>query len=170
VDWEAFHGVTCQFCYLPSYAGDDYVLDDSAKRAAMENELTWLALDGKADLAGRYGELYVVVQSLPSKVNVNLDDILKEYLSRYIHEIQSLIVSKGATTVSDVSAHLTITYPGWSRLFILKSLSATSAHKFDGSIRVAEIAGERERVVDFSNMTNAGMREFAFRSGEGAPV
>ncbi|MEH2566108.1 hypothetical protein [Bradyrhizobium sp. AZCC 2289] len=146
------------------------MLDDSAKRAAMENELTWLALDGKADLASRYGELYVAVQSLPSKIDVNLDNILKEYLSRYIHEIQSLIVSKGVTTGSDANAHLTATHPGWDRLFMLQSLSVTSAYKFDGSIRVVQIAGERERVVDFSNTTNAGMREFAFRSSENAPV
>jgi hypothetical protein len=149
--------------YLPSYAGDEYVLDEGTKRAAIEKELTWLAQDAEADLAGRYGGLYAVIQSLPSKADVNLDDILRQYLSRYIHEIQSLIVSRAARTMSDVNAHLRTTFPGWDRLFVLESLGVADVDHFFGSISVIGLAGARKRLVDFSNATNAGMRDFAFR-------
>src|SRR5262249_10508643 len=139
--------------YLPSYAGDEYVLNDAAKRTAIEGELTWLAQAGELDLAKRYGGLYAAIQSLPSKINVSLDNILREYLSRYIHEIQSLIVSRTASTLSEVQAHLNTTYQGWDRLFMLETLSVINVNRFTGSIRILGLAGDRERLVDFSNAT-----------------
>jgi hypothetical protein len=156
--------------YLPSYAGNEYLLDDAAKHVAIEKELAWLAHGDESDLASRYGELYAAIRSLPSKAHVNLDDILKEYLSRYIHEIQSMIISNTATAISDINARLAVTHPGWDRLFVLQSLRVANSRRFEGSIRVIGLAGDRERVVDFSDSTNAGMRDFVFRSGASPPA
>jgi hypothetical protein len=149
--------------YLPSYAGNEYVLDDGVKRAAVEKELTWLAQDGQVDLGARYGDLYDVVQSLPSKAKVNLDDTLRQYLSRYIHEIQGLIVSGAATNLTGVKAHLGTTFPGWERLFVLEFINITNVREFNGSITVSGVGEGRKRTVDFSNATNAGMQGFAMR-------
>ena len=80
--------------YLPKYGGDHYDLSDEAKRHAVTAEIEEMAKPmAEADLSSRYGELYGAVCNLPSKMRVDVERVLRDYLSRYIHELQAAVTN-----------------------------------------------------------------------------
>ena len=80
--------------YLPHFKGNEFELSQDAKREAIlaeVDEMTGLTTDN--DLALRYGDLYKTTLALPAKSNVDIDPVLRKRLSRYIHELQNIVVS-----------------------------------------------------------------------------
>ena len=80
--------------YLPSYRGNPYKVQEDAKRPALQAEIEWMEnRSSEVEMSSRYGDLYDVVLSLPSKQSVDFDPTLRKYLARYIHEVQQTIVA-----------------------------------------------------------------------------
>ena len=77
--------------YLPAYSGDEYQLNDEAKRKAVFAEIGKMAqLTTDNELSTRYEDLYKAVSKLPGKMNVDVDPVLRSYLSDYIHGMQKV--------------------------------------------------------------------------------
>jgi hypothetical protein len=148
--------------YLPSYSGHRYVLSDGAKKAAVAAEVFLLGTGVVDDgLAERYGELFRCIEVLPAKPPVDTENVLRGYVSGYIHELQGLVVSKPEWGKDQIIAHFNSSQTGLGKLITLDEFARSRVGEFRA---VLKIAGSQARFVDVSHETNAGMRRFTFRS------
>lgn len=147
--------------YLPAYTGDPYELRDETKRQAVAVEMGELATGlGEQDLKQRYGELYEAVCKLPSKASVDVEPILREYLSRYIHELQAAVVRHPGWGVDELRRHLANVQQATIEVFSIGEFSRGKGNEFKASLNVAEMLDQGERFVVVDHLTNAGMGVF----------
>ena len=146
--------------YLPSYTGDLFEVPDSAKRTTVEAELTILGRGmSEGDLRARYGDLYRAIESFPGMLKVNIDNTLKEYLGRYINELQSQVVAKPNISSEQIAANLQVAMPGSEKLFELTDYSKGTGDKFSAKVVIKGSCGGG-RFVSVSDQANAGMKRF----------
>jgi hypothetical protein len=147
--------------YLPSYSGDRFALSDGAKKAAVAAEVA-LLMSGAVDdtLEQRYGELFRCIAALPAKPPIDVESVLRGYVSAYIHELQGLVIGKPDWGRDRIIAHFGSSQTGIGKLVVLAKFERLGAGEFRA---VLKIAGSPVRLVDVSHETNAGMRRFSFR-------
>ena len=147
--------------YLPRYAGDHYELADEAKRQAVVAEIEEMAKPmSESDLALRYGDLYEAVRNLPSKVSVDVERVLRDYLSRYIHELQTAVTNNPTWQVGQLQSHLNTIQRAATKVFSVQELSRGAHKEFDATVSIAAMLGEKPRRVRVNHRTNAGMSDF----------
>lgn len=147
--------------YLPSYVGHPYRLEESQKRAAVEEELVYLSRpQDEAALKDRYAELYSVSIALPSKLQVDIDLVLREYASTYIHQLQRLVAGRRAADLETLRLQIQRDEPGLSRVFSVRSLDVKDAGWFLIEIEVKPLLGGPKRLIRVTPETNAGMGKF----------
>ena len=151
--------------YLPKYAGDYYELTDDAKRKAVVAEMAEMAKPlTPCDLATRYGDLYEAVCALPSKVSVDVERVLRDYLSRYIHDLQVAVVSNPTWLLDQVRAHLNTIQKATIRVFFVQELNRGPSKEFSAVVTIAEMLGQKQRLVRVNHRTNSGMGDFMIES------
>jgi predicted ATPase len=147
--------------YLPKYAGDHYELTNDAKRKAVKEEIEEMSKAMTAtELAARYGDLYEAVRALPSKVSVDVEQVLRAYLSHYIHDLQAAIVNNPTWILTQLQAHLNIIQQSTAKVFSVQELNRESDRKFSAVITIAEMLGQEQKRVRVTHQTNAGMGDF----------
>lgn len=147
--------------YLPKYSGDHYELTDAAKRQAVVAEIEEMAkLGADGDLASRYGALYEAVCSLPSKVSVDVEPVLRDYLSRYIHDLQAAVVNNLSWGLEQVQAHLNRVQGSTIKVFSVQDLKRAGQKEFSAIVSITEMLGQGKRFVRVNHQTNAGMGDF----------
>ena len=147
--------------YLPKYAGDHYEFTNDAKRKAVEEEIEEMAKAMSAtELATRYGELYEAVCALPSKASVDVERVLRDYLSHYIHDLQAAVVSNPVWQLDQVQAHLNSIQRATIKVFLVKELTRGPYKEFSAVVTIAEMLGQKQRLVHVNHHTNAGMGDF----------
>ena len=155
--------------YLPEFAGDVYRPSDSSKQSAVDDELEWLARDSSDSmLADRYGDLFDVVCRLPSKPDVDVEPILRNHLSDYIHELQRTVVNNPDWGADHVQERLNRARPEFSGVLHLQSFERSGANQFKSKIVIAEMLGQGKRFVQVDENTNAGMQDFEIGSDGGS--
>ena len=151
--------------YLPKYVGNPYELAVDAKRQAVSEEIEELGKSmTPAQLAIRYGTLYDAVCALPAKAGVDVEQVLREYLSQYIHCLQATVVGNPAWQLAEVQAHLGTVQRSTVKLFTLQKLERKAHKEFDAVVGIAEMSGEKQKFVRVDQRTNAGMGEFKIES------
>ena len=151
--------------YLPRYSGDEYDLNSDAKRDAAYAELEEMTnLANEEALADRYGDFYVAVCNLPSKTEVDVDTVLRNYLSDYIHELQRTVVNNRDWEGAQIQQQLETRQPSRQRVFAIRQFERNSEDGFSATISVIEMLGWQERIVRVNERTNAGMGEFQIES------
>ena len=153
---------------------DEYRLSNEAKQKAVLAEIEEMSnLTTKDDLSNRYGELYDVVCTLPSKDKVDLDAALRNHLSRYIHEVQRAVVDNPNWQADQIRQRLSSIQPSWNGVFSIKDFTRTPESGFKASIGIIPMLGQEARFVSVSNHTNAGMGDFTIEldptPSEGTP-
>ena len=147
--------------YLPSYNGDEYKLTPESKVQTINAEIQEIAtLSTDEELGQRYGELYTAVCSLPSKDEVDLDAALANHLSRYIHELQRVVVENPNWQAEQIGQRLSSIRPSWDDVFSVLDFVRAPEGGFKATIGIIPMLGQEARVVPVSNHTNAGMGEF----------
>ncbi|MDP1768430.1 MAG: AAA family ATPase [Nitrospirota bacterium] len=147
--------------YLPKYTGDHYALTDDAKRHAVGAEIEEMAKAmTTAELEERYGELFEAVCALPSKASVDVERVLRDYLSDYIHNLQITVVNNPTWQLHQVRAHLDTIQRATIKVFSVQELIRVSHKEFNAVIAIAEMLGQKQRHVHVSHQTNAGMGDF----------
>jgi hypothetical protein len=147
--------------YLPEYAGDHYKLTDDAKRKAVGAEIEEMAKGmTTTELATRYGDLYEAVCALPSKVSVDVEPVLRDYLSRYIHDLQAAVVSNPTWLLDQVQAHLNTTQRATIKVFSVQELKRGPHKEFSAVVTIGAMLGQKQRLVRVNHQTNAGMGDF----------
>ena len=147
--------------YLPSYSGNEYAPTEDAKQRAMDDEIQVLSKPMTEDeLAARYEDLYKAVCSMPSKTDVDVEFILRKYLSNYIHELQQAVSNNSDWQLSDIQTRLNTSQPETTTVFSVQTFERYDSDRFEALIEVAEMLGQPKRVVRVSERTNAGMSDF----------
>ena len=147
--------------YLPSYRGDEYAPAEDAKQQAMEKEIQVLSKPTtEAELAARYEDLYEAVCSMPSKTDVDVEPILRKYLSNYIHELQQTVINNPDWQLSQIQSRLNTSLPAVTTVFSIQKFERCDATRFEALVDIAEMLGQLKRVVRVNERTNAGMSDF----------
>ena len=147
--------------YLPAYAGDHYELADDAKRKAVVEEIQEMSKPMTlAELRTRYGDLYEAVCALPSKVSVDVERVLRDYLSYYIHDLQAAIVNNPTWQLDQVQARLNTIQRATVKVFSVQEMNRGLNKEFSAVVAIAEMLGDKKRLVRVNNTTNAGMGDF----------
>lgn len=147
--------------YLPTYAGDHYELTDEAKRQAVAAEIEEMAKPmSESDLSSRYGELYEAVRNLPSKVSVDVERVLRDYLSRYIHDLQAAVTNYPTWQLGQLQAHLSTVQRATIKVFSVQELTRGQHKEFSAVVSISPMLGQRPRLVRVNHRTNAGVGDF----------
>ncbi|MDE3256987.1 MAG: AAA family ATPase [Gemmatimonadota bacterium] len=153
--------------YLPCYKGDDYELAEDAKRRAIDDEIRVLATPmSEADLSSRYGELYEVIRTLPSKAVVDIEPVLRNYLSDYIHELQKTVVSNPNWSQDQIQAQINRVQSSLTDVFSIIELERSQQKEFNATIEIAELLSQGRRLTRINHHTRAGMGDFEIVSPE----
>ena len=153
--------------YLPSYAGGEYQLNESAKISAVQAEVQNLTSPTTdCALAERYGDLYHAVRSLPSNPDVDVEPTVRNYLSDYIHELQKTAVNNPDWEGDQIQQRLAAVQPGTAGIFSLRWFERGGNRTFQASIEVAKMLDQRRRSVQVSDKTNAGMGDFTIETDQ----
>jgi len=151
--------------YLPTYGGDHYELTDEAKRQAVGAEIEEMAKPmTEADLSSRYGELYEAVRNLPSKVSVDVERVLRDYLSRYIHDLQAAVTNNPTWELGQLQTHLSTVQRATIKVFSVQELTRGQHKDFSAVVSISSMLGQRPRLVRVSHRTNAGVGDFDIES------
>ena len=151
--------------YLPHYMGDEYRLNEEQKRKAINSEIEELAnLSNEEGFVARYGELYNAVCALPSKKHVDVNPVLRNYLSDYIHELQKVVLENSSWNREQIQRRLNTIQPGLSQIFSLTTYECSQQGTFSATIEIAEMLGQGKRITHVNHQTNAGMGKFEIES------
>ena len=157
--------------YLPRYSGEDYELTSDAKRDAAYAELEEMTnLASEEALADRYGDFYVAVCNLPSKTEVDVDTVLRNHLSDYVHELQRTVVNNPDWEGAQIQQRLETLQPSRQGVFDIHQFERNSDGGFSATIGVIEMLGQLKRVVRVNDSTNAGMGDFQIETVQTANV
>jgi hypothetical protein len=147
--------------YLPHYQGDEYNLKDEAKRNAVNKELEELSKGPtEEDIKARYGELYNTICLLPSKPSVDVDKVIKAYLSQYIHDLQQTIVTNPLWTQEQIQFHMNNIQKSTTKVFSVENFSRVSERKFSIDVLVSKMSGKENKRVRVTHATKAGIGDF----------
>ena len=153
--------------YLPSYTGNEYTLAPEAKHRAVLHELEELGkLSTDEALADRYGDLYHTVCSLPTKAEVDVDEVLRDHLSAYIHELQRAVVNNPGWSGEAIGTRLDTIQPSRQGVFSIRKFERSVSGSFSATISVVEMLGQPPRLVQIDERTNAGMGDFEIEIAE----
>ena len=153
--------------YLQHYQGDEYGLDDAAKKKAVFAELDEIVgLSKEEELSSRYGELYNIVRRLPAKTEVDVETVLRNHLGDYIHELQKIVVKNPNWDGDQIQAQLNSIDPSLAAVFSICAFTRGQNGKFNATIEITELLGQGKRWTEVDEHTIAGMLEFAIHSNE----
>ena len=156
--------------YLPCYCGDDYKLAEQAKRRAVEEEIQELSKSlTEAELSSRYDELYNAVCNLPSKADVDINPVLRNYLSDYIHKLQQTIINNPDWNQDQIQNRLNTLEPSFTGVFSIGDFERKQKNEFNATIDITEMLGQEKRFIQVNHLTNAGMGDFEITSYEVTP-
>lgn len=147
--------------YLPTYSGDHYELNDEAKRQAVFAEIKEMAKPmSDADLSSRYGDLYDAVRNLPSKGSVDVEPVLRDYLGRYIHDLQVAVTNNLSWQLPELQAHLGALHRATTKVFAVQDLTRGKHKEFNATVSISPMLGQGQKLVRVSHHTNAGLGDF----------
>lgn len=152
--------------YLPSYTGNPYKLNDDTKRAAVTEEMSHLAGGlTQTALRERYGQLYEAVSRLPSKATVDVEPVLRVYLSQYIHDLQTAIVGHTEWHFDQLRSHMSNVQRATTGVFSLDAFTRNDNGDFWAVVGIGDMLGQGRRSVHVDRRTNAGVGEFRIEAG-----
>ncbi|MBU7586746.1 MAG: AAA family ATPase [Nostoc sp. TH1S01] len=147
--------------YLPKYSGDFYELKDDLKRQAVVDEIAEMSAGiSETELAKRYGQLFDVICLLPSKIQVDVDRVLRDYLRRYILELQIAVTNNQHWQIEQLRKHLKRVQTSAMKVFSVEELQRGENEDFHAVIIISEMLGQKRRLVRVSNQTNPGTDYF----------
>ena len=147
--------------YLPSYSGDEYALTGEEKKKAVLAELEQLTLPiTEAGLRERYGDLYTAISHMPSKAEVDVEPVIRSYLSDYVHHLQKLATDNSDWQREELEATMLADMPSMARVFSVRSFERSGQLGFRATISIISMLNQPTRVAYVSNRTVAGTGDF----------
>ena len=142
---------------MPEYNGDPYEITDAAKKSAVIAELEYLALPRtEANLAGRYGNLYTAVASLPSKAEVDAEPVILGYLRDFVYQVQKSATINPQWQHVEINAFLDEELQSLSEVFSLSSFVRVGEREFRATIEIKGMLGRHPSIAHVDDATVAG--------------
>ena len=148
--------------YLPTFAGDPLDPKSAAKRGAVVTELSELqrirqfGKDGENALLDRYGDLYRVVSTLPSRTQVDFDGTLRRHLSDYVHELQKVVEAHPDWELERVEGRMRRHPLPKSGVVSLERFQRHANGRFEATIGISDMFGKNRRYVEVDTDTTIG--------------
>ena len=142
--------------YLPHYTGNEYELAEESKQKAVLAEMEEMSnLTTDKALSARYGELYDVLCCLPSKPHVDVESVLRNHLSNYIHEFQMTIKNNPDWQQKEIQACLNTERASDAKVFSIQDFKRYESKEFSATIEIAEMLGRGKGSTKVTHETKA---------------
>ena len=151
--------------YLPSYRGNEYMKAEELKRKAVDKEVEILSSRTLSEecMTIRYGELYEIISRFPYKQAVDVERVLRNYLSDYIHEFQKIVINHPNWNQTQIHQQLNSIKPELSNIFNIQQFKTSNDNKYNAIIKISDILGENGGTVPVDQNTNAGNLDFVIK-------
>ena len=97
---------------------------------------------------------------------MDVNPVLRHYLSDYIHKLQQIIVNNPDWNQDQIQNRLNTLEPSFTDVFSIREFERIQKNEFDATIEIAEMLGQGKRFTQVDHRTIAGMEEFEIESDQ----
>ena len=101
---------------------------------------------------------------LPASPDVDLEPVIRNYLSDYIHKLQKAVVANPGWQREEIQKHLNVSEPEIASIFSIRDFVRAGIKGFQATVEVSETLGLDRRIVRADDKTNPSMGEFVLES------
>lgn len=111
--------------YFPSYDGNKFNIEDSKKRDCLNAEIDWMINECQSNdvLKTRYGELYKIMEKLPSGDKIDYKKVIESNLKDLIHEIQKGLSENKINDESNLPSYIGKDFNSYQRILAISNLN-----------------------------------------------
>lgn len=111
--------------YFPSYDGNKFNIDDSKKRDCLNTEIEWMNNECQSnnDLQSRYGDLYEIMEKLPSGDKIDYKKVIESNLKDLIHKIQKGLSEDKINDESSLPSYLGKEWNSYQRILSILNIN-----------------------------------------------
>lgn len=111
--------------YYPSYEGGKFHISEEYKKKCLEQEIEWLFFERRNDfdLLNRYGELYKIIASLPSRKAIDFKKVIESNLRDLIHQVQKGLAEGKVSSQEMLASYLGKSWNSFQRIIEIKDLN-----------------------------------------------
>ncbi|MBE0497507.1 MAG: AAA family ATPase [Campylobacterales bacterium] len=110
--------------YFPSYDGDKFSIDNK-KRECLNAEIDWMINEcqSNSELKSRYGELYEIMEKLPSGDKIDYKKVIESNLKDLIHKIQKGLSENKINDESNLPSYVGKEWNSYQRILSISNLN-----------------------------------------------
>ena len=111
--------------YFPSYDGDKFNIDDNKKRDCLNAEIDWMINECQSndELKTRYGELYEIMEKLPSGDKIDYKKVIESNLKDLIHKIQKGLSEDKINDESNLPSYIGKEWNSYQRILSISNIN-----------------------------------------------
>ncbi len=111
--------------YFPSYDGNKFNIDDNKKRDCLNAEIDWMINECQSnnELKTRYGELYEIMEKLPSGDKIDYKKVIESNLKDLIHKIQKGLSEDKINDESSLPSYIGKEWNSYQRILSISSIN-----------------------------------------------
>ena len=147
--------------YFPSYDGDKFNIDDNKKRDCLNAEIDWMINECQSnnELKTRYGELYEIMEKLPSGDKIDYKKVIESNLKDLIHKIQKGLSEDKINDESNLPSYIGKEWNSYQRILAISNLN--KEHQ-TFTITLQDLWGFGERVINIAKNFD-DIRNFVYK-------
>ena len=145
--------------YFPSYDGNKFNIDDNKKRDCLNAEIDWMINECQSnnELKTRYGELYEIMEKLPSGDKIDYKKVIESNLKDLIHKIQKGLSEDKINDESNLPSYIGKEWNSYQRILAISNLN--KEHQ-TFTITLQDLWGFGERVINIAKNKNYSNESF----------
>ncbi|MFY4763887.1 ATP-dependent nuclease [Aliarcobacter butzleri] len=145
--------------YFPSYDGNKFNIDDSKKRDCLNFEIDWMINECQSndELKARYGELYKIMEKLPSGDKIDYKKVIQSNLKDLIHKIQKGLSENKINDESNLSSYIGKDWSSYERILSISNLNKENQ---TFTIILKDLWGFGEKVINIEKSKNYSNESF----------
>ena len=145
--------------YFPSYDGNKFNIDDNKKRDCLNAEIDWMINECQSnnELKIRYGELYEIMEKLPSGDKIDYKKVIESNLKDLIHKIQKGLSEDKINDESNLPSYIGKEWNSYQRILAISNLNKENQ---TFTITLQDLWGFGERVINIAKNKNYSNESF----------
>lgn len=145
--------------YFPSYDSNKFNIDDSKKRDCLNVEIDWMINECQSidNLKTRYGELYEIMEKLPSGDKIDYKKVIESNLKDLIHKIQKGLSEDKISDESNLPSYIGKEWNSYQRIL---SISNINKENQTFTLMLKNLWGFGEMVINIEKNKNYSNESF----------
>lgn len=145
--------------YFPSYDGNKFNIDDNKKRDCLNAEIDWMINECQSnnELKIRYGELYEIMEKLPSGDKIDYKKVIESNLKDLIHKIQKGLSEDKINDESNLPSYIGKEWNSYQRILAISNLNKENQ---TFTITLQDLWGFGEKVINIAKNKNYSNESF----------